>query len=308
MKSVITVVLGLLALGCSSNSYAYEASTMPSDDRSAGRAAPAGAPMGQGDNGGYEEADMMVAESAPTSAAGGDWDGDYNFEGEETAGPLNDALAPARARYAQNSPPPQQQPSTTPADGAAAPERSDGVDLSGPLLVYTARFHLGVYEVTQTQDSILEQLGELDVTLARRSDTELVLRVPAARFQQAVDRVEGAGDVLHREINVQDVGEEFRDIAIRLRNAEVMRERLEQLLARADAVDDALAIERELQRLTDIIERFKGRQRFLADQITMSTITIVFQPLSTEPTGPDGFTLPFGWLNELGLSNLMRLR
>jgi hypothetical protein len=87
-----------------------------------------------------------------------------------------------------------------------------------------------------------------------------------------------------------------------------MRERLERLLARADAVEDALAIERELQRLTDVIELLKGRQRYLTDQIRFSTITIVFQALSTEPTGPDGFTLPFDWLGELGLSNLMRLQ
>ncbi len=302
MKRLSIVVLGWVAIGCASNSYAYEDSGGASDSRSSGGSAPMAPPSGD-----YAPVAESVQASAP--AGGGGWGGDYNFESAEMDGvvPQGDVLVEPRPQLAQNTPAPQQ---AAPQQGQGAPDQqaTDGVDLSGPLLIYTARFHLGVYEVTQTQDAILEQFAELGAFLARRTDVELVLRVPAARFQQAVDRVEGAGDVLHREVNVQDVGEEFRDIVIRLRNAEVMRDRLEQLLERADAVEDALAIERELQRLTDIIERFKGRQRHLADQISFSTITIVFQPLSTEPTGPDGFSLPFPWLEELGLSNLMRLR
>jgi hypothetical protein len=293
-------VLGLCALGCGGSSYAYE-SEPASVERS----------------GGYDyatdddSAGAPIAMDSPASAesyGGADW-GDASFESEPSPEPnrsVSDVLNEARPQMAQATQPPEEAQGTP--SGQTAGETTDGVDLSGPLLIYTARFHLGVYEVTQTQEAILEQLAELGVMLSRRSDAELVIRVPAARFQQALDLVEGAGDVLHREVNAMDVGEEFRDVAIRLRNAEVMRERLERLLARADAVEDALAIERELQRLTDVIELLKGRQRYLTDQIRFSTITIVFQALSTEPTGPDGFTLPFDWLGELGLSNLMRLQ
>ncbi len=303
-RTRLASLLAIFALGCGSSSYSYE-SAPPSGSTittAGGTMAPA-APA-------EPEAEYALAadEAGYGGMAGGDDWGDADFE-EEAMPPaqsVSDVLQEARPRVAQNAPTPS--PQAQQAQGGEGGEASDGVDLSGPLLIYTALFHLGVYEVTQTQDAILEQLAELDVILARRSDTELVLRVPAANFQRAVDSVEGAGDVLHREVNVQDVGEEFRDISIRLRNAEVMRTRLEALLTRADDVEDALAIERELQRLTEIIERFKGRQRYLADQIRFSTITIIFQPLSTEPTGPDGFTLPFDWLEQLGLSNLMRLR
>ncbi len=300
-RTWLLALSSVLAIGCgSSSSYSYrEDSARSSSTIMTARAAEA--PAAPAADYAMEEAD------ADYGGVGGDWD-DASFEdaAPQAEGSVSDVIQEARPRIAQNAPQPQQEEPAQQGDGEE--QASDGIDLNGPLLIYTARFHLGVYEVTETQDAILEQLAELDVILARRSDTELVIRVPAASFERAVDSVEGAGDVLHREVNVHDVSEEFRDIAIRLRNAEVMRERLERLLARADAVEDALAIERELQRLTDIIERFKGRQRFLADRIRFSTITIVFQPLSTEPTGPDGFSLPFDWLEQLGLSNLMRLR
>ena len=52
----------------------------------------------------------------------------------------------------------------------------------------------------------------------------------------------------------------------------------------------------------------KGRQRFLADRIAFSTITVRFSSRATE-TGPtDDFRLPFDWLGQLGLSTLMTLR
>lgn len=245
---------------------------------------------------------------------GGD-EGSYRFEDDAEAvarGPGNDVLVmEPRPQLAQNAPQPQ-------GGGAgqgqgqgqgAGQERTDAVDLSGPLLIYMAEIYLAVYEVDAKQDAILAAVTEMGGFLAQRTDDMLVVRVPAARYRDALAAVEATGDVLHRNVQVMDVGEEFRDNAIRIRNAEQMRDRLAQLLARANDVEAALAIERELGRLTDEIERLKGRQRYLADRIAFSTITVRFQALSTEPQqGADGFVLPFPWLNELGLTNLMRLQ
>jgi len=80
------------------------------------------------------------------------------------------------------------------------------------------------------------------------------VRVPADRFDEAITRLEALGDVLHRNIQVQDVSEEFNDLNIRLETLNAMRTRLEELLARTATVTEALQIERELQRITLEIE------------------------------------------------------
>jgi hypothetical protein len=302
------IALPLLALalaatstaGCGGSSYSY--------------------PQAVESSAGYDTAtvttgSVAVAEGAPAAdmggMGGGGGDVDYRFE-DEAEGTRSDVLTPAREQYAQNVPAPQggegQQQGQ--AQGQAQTQtQTDAVDLSGPLLIYMAEIHLAVYEVDAKQDAILAAVTEMGGFLAQRTDDMLVVRVPAARYRDALAVVEATGDVLHRNVQVLDVGEEFRDNAIRIRNAEQMRDRLAQLLTRANDVEAALAIERELGRLTDEIERLKGRQRYLADRISFSTITVRFQPLSTEPAaGADGFVLPFPWLNELGLTNLMRLQ
>ena len=207
----------------------------------------------------------------------------------------------------------------SPADGARVQMRSDpaadsppqtstdAVSPNAPLLIYTAELFLAVYEVAETQEVVLAAIVELDGFLAQRSDNHLVVRVPAARFDEALAAVEGAGDVVSRNVQATDVSEEFRDLSIRIRNAEAMRERLEQLLDRAANVEEALSIERELQRLTETIETMKGRQRFLSDRIAFSTITIRFRSRVRDQGPSDEFELPFDWLDELGLGRLLDL-
>ena len=53
----------------------------------------------------------------------------------------------------------------------------------------------------------------------------------------------------------------------------------------------------------------RGRLRFLADRVAFSTITVLFRPRPRESIDqPDIPVLPFGWLDALGLGNLLQLR
>jgi len=214
---------------------------------------------------------------------------------------LEQALPPGAgpSRAAQAAPPPPA------GDEAQAPE---AIPSRGPILIYTAQLHLAVFEVEEVQARLIAQIGELGGFVAHQRAQELRLRVPAANFQQALRLIEGEGDLLHRDIQAQDVSEQYRDLLIRIQNAEAMRDRLEALLARANTVEDALRIERELQRLTESIEQMKGVQRRLADQVSLSTITIVFRVRAAEPERqPAEVRLPFGWVYDLGLHRLLEL-
>lgn len=178
-----------------------------------------------------------------------------------------------------------------------------------PLLIYTAEVYLAVYEVAPTQKAVIQHARELGGYLARQSDQEVVVRVPSRRFQDALERIEKVGDVLHRDLRAEDVSEEYRDLSIRLRNAEVVRARLEKLLEQAKNVEDALQVQRELARVTESIETLKGRLRFLQDRVAFSTITVRFAPREREPVGgADVYRLPFPWLDEVGLHSLLNMR
>ena len=109
----------------------------------------------------------------------------------------------------------------------------------------------------------------------------LELKIPAARYDQAIGGLNSIGKVEAVNTSVEDVGEEFVDITARVTNAKRLEERLVTLLAtRTGRLEDVLAVERELARVREEIERYEGRIRFLKTRAAVSTLSItVHEPL-----------------------------
>ena len=99
------------------------------------------------------------------------------------------------------------------------------------------------------------------------------LKVPAARFDDAMTGLSPLGEVEQSNATAEDVGEEFVDVTARVANAKRLEERLIRLLAtRTGRLEDVLAVERELARVREDIERYEGRLRFLSTRVATSTI------------------------------------
>jgi hypothetical protein len=109
----------------------------------------------------------------------------------------------------------------------------------------------------------------------------LELKVPAAKYDEALSGLGGIGDVESVNTSVEDVGEDYVDISARVANARRLEERLTQLLAtRTGKLEDVLAVERELARVREEIERHEGRLRFLRTRAAVSTLSVtVHEPL-----------------------------
>jgi len=125
----------------------------------------------------------------------------------------------------------------------------------------------------------------------------VTLRVPAGRFEEAVQRLTDLGKVDRREVTGTDVTAEFVDVKIRLHNAENVRRRYLELLQKTGNVADALAVQRELERVTTSIEQLKGRIVVIQNQVALSTIHLSLE----KPTRPG----PVGWIF-YGLYHLIR--
>ncbi|MEM9693263.1 MAG: DUF4349 domain-containing protein [Myxococcota bacterium] len=175
-----------------------------------------------------------------------------------------------------------------------------------PLLIYRATVVMAVFETLQSIDSIQAMADELDGYLVRRTNDFIEIRIPSERYRDALGRIGKLGDVVDRTETVEDVTEQFMDMLIRLKNKRAVRERLQQLLAQANDVKAALAVEKELARLTEDIERIEGKLKRLRELIAFSTITVRFQARPTERLRSN-VRLPVPWLDELGLSNLLNL-
>ncbi|MFO0617097.1 MAG: DUF4349 domain-containing protein [Polyangiaceae bacterium] len=182
-----------------------------------------------------------------------------------------------------------------------------GEDRKSPILIYKADFTLAVYEVQKSVDAVQALAEKSGGYLARRDDTSITIRVPAGTFQNVVTDIGKLGDVLNRNVTSEDVTAEFRDLEVQLANALAMRERFAKLLEKAQKVDEALQIEKELGRVTDEIERIKGRLKLLSDLAQYSTITVRFSPHASQQVQQGPFILPLPWLDNLGLPRLLQL-
>ncbi|MEP7380452.1 MAG: DUF4349 domain-containing protein [Gemmatimonadota bacterium] len=107
----------------------------------------------------------------------------------------------------------------------------------------------------------------------RRATIEL--KIPSARYEEALAGLTPIGKVESVTSNAEDVGEEFVDLTARTANARRLEERLITLLAtRTGKLEDVLNVERELARVREEIERYDGRIRYLRTRIATSTLSV----------------------------------
>ena len=103
----------------------------------------------------------------------------------------------------------------------------------------------------------------------------LELKIPATRFDEAMTGMRPLGEVERSVASAEDVGEEFVDITARVTNARRLEARLLTLLTtRAGKLEDVLAMERELARVREEIERYEGRLRYISNRLATSTIAV----------------------------------
>jgi SOS-response transcriptional repressor LexA len=131
--------------------------------------------------------------------------------------------------------------------------------------------------------------NEGDQQAAPRTSVNVIARVPAARFADAVEEIQQVGGhVLHRKITGQDVTEEFIDLEARLRAKRALESQFLEIMKRAQKVSDALEVQTQLAEVRGEIERLEGRRRFLENQAALSTITVTLQtpaPIIAATTG-----------------------
>jgi len=215
-------------------------------------------------------------------------------------------LSSGNSLGAPQPPPP---PSDSAAGEAATADPSAVLaseEKQAPLLIYRATLTMAVFETKKVMDAIEALAKAIGGYLVARDDLSITVRVPASKFDGALNDIAKQGDELHRQVEVSDVTAEFNDLSIELKNAEVVRERLVVLLDKAQKVEEALAVEAELARLTDKIERIKGKLKLLRELVAFSTVTVRFEARPVERVDSH-VQLPFPWLKQLGLVELLSL-
>lgn len=146
-------------------------------------------------------------------------------------------------------------------------------------------------ESIRVKKKIIEYIQSIQGYIVSESTNALTIKVPAEKFRASIDEIRKLGKVLSESFSVEDITEAYYDAQIRLENAQKLQERLSELLKRAKTVQEAIEVEKELNRVTNEIETQKSKLFRLDNQIQFSTLSVNLQ----EKPKPKKLG-PLGWL------------
>ncbi|MFI9554296.1 DUF4349 domain-containing protein [Nonomuraea endophytica] len=147
-------------------------------------------------------------------------------------------------------------------------------------------------------------LSKEESSAAERQEASATLefKIPPARYQEVLTVLgRDLGKRLSMTQGTQDVTMEVADVNSRLKSAEGALASLRSLLGKAKTIGEVLQVEREIQNREAELESLQARQKELAAQVGMATVTLRLVGPAAEVLPPDddppGFLggLAAGW-------------
>jgi Domain of unknown function (DUF4349) len=140
------------------------------------------------------------------------------------------------------------------------------------------------------------QSSASDARAATRDTVTMTVRVPSAKFDEALSEIRAtANRIIEEIVRGEDVTEEFIDIEARLKTQKALEAQFLEIMKRSNSVADALNVQTEIARVRGDIEKIEGRKRFLESQASLSTIKIRLQTPAAFSANTAGF---FGKLGQ----------
>jgi hypothetical protein len=128
----------------------------------------------------------------------------------------------------------------------------------------------------------------------------IAVRVPVASFSAAIADAGKLGTLKNQQITTQDVTEEYLDLQARIINSQAKLDTYRKLFDKATTISDIVNVQQVLTEAQDELEQLKGRQRFLQEHTSYSTLTMnireagVVATTTTTTDAPWGVSKAFG--------------
>ena len=143
-------------------------------------------------------------------------------------------------------------------------------------IIFSSSLTLTVKNMDSTSAAIIAITNKYQGYVKEISTSSATIRIRTAAMDSAMINLESLGRVDQKHFSGQDVTEDYSDYEIRLDNATKARDRYLELLAKAENVQAALLVEKELERLNGEIELMKGKMNRIDHLVAYSTITVYF--------------------------------
>lgn len=167
-------------------------------------------------------------------------------------------------------------------------------------LIVTGNVRFRTSDLKKTQTEVLGLVEKYKGYIASQNESNsdysleqtIEVRIPSKDFTPFLSALSKNIDQFDsKNINTQDVTEEYIDVEARLKTKKELEVRYQQILGKANSVKDIMEVEAQLNDIRSEIESIEGRLKYLNNQTGYSTLTINFYKLSTQM---HGFGFRFG--------------
>jgi hypothetical protein len=120
----------------------------------------------------------------------------------------------------------------------------------------------------------------------------VTVRVPNESFSKVMAECKKIGKVKSIGEQAQDVTEEYVDLESRINNLKAQEGVYLRLMAKAQTIDEGIAVQRELSVIQEQIEQLQGRMNYLDNHVQFSTVqvTLLEPGAAVSEGGGWGFT------------------
>ena len=142
-----------------------------------------------------------------------------------------------------------------------------------------------VFDVRKVVDAHAGTISEDDTETDKEGAalrSRMVLRIPTADFDDAMRELEEVGTLASSKRQSADVTTQVLDIDVRVEAQQRSIDRIQVLFDNATSIKDIVSIESELSRRQADLASLEAQQRYLADQTSMSTITVAVERTSAK--------------------------
>ncbi|HET9781426.1 MAG TPA: DUF4349 domain-containing protein [Candidatus Dormibacteraeota bacterium] len=199
--------------------------------------------------------------------------------------------------------------SVQPGDTTTVPNQTVPA-LQGPPVIRTAQLAItvgsGLFDskLASVRSLVEGEGGYIAGTDAQASPTDnpentqirtgvISFMVPAAHFDDTIDQLSKVGKVQSEHITGTDVSAQYVDLNARLVNAQAQLDAMRALLAKAQNINDIIAVQNQIGQITAQIEQLKGQIKYLDDNTSYSTVSVTLTesgaPAQTAPGDSWGF-------------------
>jgi hypothetical protein len=161
------------------------------------------------------------------------------------------------------------------------------------ILAYNSNMHFDIPEKSadSVRSQMIDYVKSIDGYIVTENTNMLTVKIPSNQFREAIVELKKMGKVTSENVYTEDITDAYYDVKIRLENYTALQTRLKSLLAKAKTVQEAIEVEKELNRVTNEIEILKGKMNRYENQINFSTINIYIRSEKQTKLGPLGWVV-----------------